>query len=410
MTASKLTACRFSGSTNLVPILNLGSQALTGVFPSASEPDPSSGPLDLIWCPDSGLVQLGHSFSLEEMYGDNYGYRSGLNSSMVRHLESKALYLSRLSRLNSRERCLDIGSNDGTFLNKIRELTGAQCVGIDPTISKYQSYYHPDIQTIASFFDPNKVRNGQKYKLVTSIAMFYDLEDPSEFITGVKSLLTDDGLWHFEQSYMPSMLRTNSYDTICHEHLEFYSFSVIKKYLEAHGLQVIDVVMNTINGGSFAVTAALSTSNAYHPNKPHTEWLLRQEQIMALDTLEPYRLFEARVFQHRASLMQLLVDLKNSGKKVIGYGASTKGNVLLQFCGITSELLPCIADVNPYKYGRETPGTRIPIVSEETAKQCNPDYMLILPWHFRDNIIQREQEYLANGGKLIFPLPQIEII
>jgi hypothetical protein len=239
--------------------------------------------------------------------------------------------------------------------------------------------------------------------------MFYDLEDPIGFAAQIAELLSDDGLWHFEQSYMPSMLRMCSYDTICHEHIEYYSMSTIKYVLDRVGLKIIDVQMNGINGGSFAVTAAKKQCGI-KPNHAVVDWLLEQEVGMGLNTPAPYRDFEERVYRHRADLTRLLRALKAAGKTVLGYGASTKGNVLLQFCGITQEELPAIAEVNPDKFGAFTPGTLIPIISEAEARAMKPDYFLVLPWHFKDNIVQREEAYLSNGGKMIFPFPEIEIV
>jgi hypothetical protein len=208
---------------------------------------------------------------------------------------------------------------------------------------------------------------------------------------------------------MPSMLRTNSYDTICHEHLEFYSFKVVSEMLEKCGLRVIDVQMNSINGGSFAVTAAKEASS-YSSNSPIINWMLKQEEEMGLDTPKPYREFEERVYRHRNNLRDLIRSLVADGKKVFGYGASTKGNVLLQFCNLTKDDIPYIAEVNEDKFGAFTPGTGIKIISESEAKEMKPDYFLVLPWHFKASILEREKEYLENGGKFIFPLPDIEII
>jgi hypothetical protein len=218
-----------------------------------------------------------------------------------------------------------------------------------------------------------------------------------------------DGLWHFEQSYMPSMLRLCSYDTICHEHLEFYSLSVVHKILEAAGLKVVDVQMNAINGGSFSVTAAKADS-PLQTNQPVIQWLLEQEDRMNLHTPRPYREFEDRVYRHREDLRRLLRALAADGKRVVGYGASTKGNVVLQFCGITERELPAIAEVNSDKFACYTPGTRIPIISEEEARSMEPDYFLVLPWHFKEGILRREEAFLGKGGKMIFPFPEIEIV
>jgi hypothetical protein len=239
--------------------------------------------------------------------------------------------------------------------------------------------------------------------------MFYDLEHPATFVADIAKILARDGIWHFEQSYMPTMLRLTAYDTVCHEHLEYYSLSVVQRLLAGAGLRVIDVEMNSVNGGSFAVTAARDDS-PFKANDTVINWLLTQEDRMGLHTPRPFRQFEERVYEHRANLRSLIQALAADGKRVLGYGASTKGNVLLQFCQLGPSEIAAIADVNPDKFGAFTPGTGIPIVSEEEAKRMNPDYFLVLPWHFRDNVMHREAEFLANGGKLIFPLPEIEIV
>lgn len=403
--------CRVAGSNNLISVLNLGHQALTGVFPKSPVDDVTVGPLELVWCPESGLLQLKHSYNAAEMYGDNYGYRSGLNQSMVNHLTDKIAYLERLIPLVDDDVVVDIGSNDCTTL-KAYNAKGIRRIGIDPTGRKFAEYYPKDVTLIPDFFsaDAYKSVESKPAKIVTSIAMFYDLEAPIEFARQIESVLADDGIWHFEQSYMPSMLRMNSYDTICHEHIEYYSLGVVKKILEQSGLRLVDVVMNAVNGGSFAVTAAKISNITVKTNQAVIDWLLEQEDRMGLNTPRPYRDFEERVFRHRDDLTRLIRALNADGKKILGYGASTKGNVVLQFCGFTKEDIPAIAEVNPEKFGHVTPGTHIPIISEAEAKAMKPDYFLVLPWHFKDGIIRREKEYLAEGGRFIFPFPEIEIV
>lgn len=406
-----LSACRVSGSTNLIKVLSLGNHVLSGVFPSSKLDEITEGPLDLVWCPESGLLQLGHNYDLTEMYGNNYGYRSGLNNSMVQHLGSKVASLCRLCPVSGGDIVLDIGSNDATLL-KAYNVSGLNRLGIDPTGDKFKEYYVDGIELIPDFFNSNlflcKYPKGRA-KIITSIAMFYDLERPRDFIADVVNILDAEGVWHFEQSYMPAMLRMTSYDTVCHEHLEYYSFTVVKRLVEDHGLKIIDVQMNGINGGSFAVTASRVDSK-HKSNDAIIDWLLGQEDRMGLDTPKPYREFEDRVYRHRDDLVRLVRSLNSDGKKVVGYGASTKGNVLLQFCGFTEEDISCMAEINPDKYGSYTPGSLIPILSEEEVRSMKPDYMLVLPWHFKDSILKREAQYLDRGGKLIFPLPEIEII
>ena len=406
----EIKKCRISGSSSLITVLSLGEQYLTGVFPKSPLEKLTKGPLDLVWCPDSGLLQLKQSYSLDEMYGDNYGYRSGLNASMVRHLTHKIHMLEKMIMLSENDLVIDIGSNDATSL---KAYTGAhRKVGIDPIGNKFLEFYTDDILLISDFFSAEVFRHdfpNDKAKIITSIAMFYDLENPLAFVKDIEACLEDDGIWHFEQSYMPSMLRTNSYDTICHEHLEFYSFKVVKNLLKTCGMRVIDVQMNNINGGSFAITAC-KTNASYKSNLPIINWMLQQEEDMGLDTPKPFRDFEERVFKHRKNLRELIDALTADGKKIFGYGASTKGNVLLQFCGLKAEDIPFIAEVNEQKFGSFTPGTHIPIISEKEAHAMKPDYFLVLPWHFKNSILEREQDFIKQGGKFIFPLPEIEIV
>ena len=249
---TELKTCRVSGSDHFVPVLNLGHQALTGVFPRSAKEAITRGPLELVWCPDSGLLQLRHTYDPAEMYGANYGYRSGLNQSMVDHLTGKVAYLERLIGLRRGDVVLDIGSNDGTTL-KAYATTGIERIGIDPTGEKFRRYYSAETRLVPEFFSASAYRGveSKSARVITSIAMLYDLDSPVDFARQVAEVLARDGIWHFEQSYMPSMLRMNSYDTICHEHLEYYSLSVIAKILDRADLQMVDVVTNAVNGGSF---------------------------------------------------------------------------------------------------------------------------------------------------------------
>ena len=406
-----IEGCRISGSQHLVSVLDLGTQALTGVFPSSRDAEITAGPLELVWCPDSGLLQLRHSYDPAEMYGENYGYRSGLNQSMVSHLSEKVKHLERLISLSVGDVVLDIGSNDATTL-KAYATPGITRIGIDPTGNKFANFYTGGIKLVPDFFSAAAYRSVERRpaRIVTSIAMFYDLESPVDFARDIESILADDGVWHLEQSYMPSMLRMNSYDTICHEHVEYYSLEVMRKILQEAGLTIVDVVMNSVNGGSFAVTAAKTGNRTCRPNSAVINWLLDQEDRMGLKTPRPFRDFEERVFRHRDDLTRLVRCLKADGMNILGYGASTKGNVLLQFCGFAEKDIAAIAEANADKYGRFTPGTEIPIIPEAEARRMNPDYFLVLPWHFKEGIVRREAEFLARGGRMIFPFPEIEIV
>lgn len=407
----KISKCRLSGSEDLISVLNLGNQELTGVFPRSPTQKVTSGPLELVWSPDSGLLQLGCSFDLGEMYGDNYGYRSGLNQSMVAHLTGKVANLERKYGLAAGDCVIDVGSNDATTLKAYRT-QGIKRIGVDPTGRKFEQFYTDDIKLIPDFFPTPALAaaiGNSKVKVLTSISMFYDLEDPIAFAQAVAGVLDRNGVWHLEQSYMPSMIRLNSYDTICHEHLEYYSLHNMQYIMERAGMKILDVQMNGVNGGSFALTVTHRDS-ALRANQSVIDWLFEQEVRMGFDTPTPFREFETRVFAHRKALRSLVEALNADGKKVFGYGASTKGNVVLQFCRFTAKEIPFVAEINPDKFGAFTPGTHIPIISDAEAAAMKPDYYLVLPWHFKDGIVRREQEFLAAGGKMIFPFPEIEIV
>ena len=413
-----ITRCRICGNANLVSILDLGIQSLTGVFPRTPGQILTSGPLELMKCDSSvggescGLVQLRQSYGLEEMYGRDYGYRSGLNQSMVRHLQAKVQALRRLVPLKRDDVVLDIGSNDGTTLSFYPREAGFNLIGVDPTSEKFKSYYRSDIVRVADFFSAIAFRRqfpDRQARIVTSVAMFYDLEDPLAFMREVAQVLAPDGVWHFEQSYLPMMLMQNAYDTICHEHREYYALRQIKWMTERSGLKIVEIGTNDINGGSFAVTVALRDSPL--PECTATiETFLRREEGDGMDTLSRYAKFAQGVFAHRDELLALLEGIRARSESVLGYGASTKGNVILQFCGITERTLPAIAEVNEDKFGAYTPGSLIPIISEAEAHRRKPDYLLVMPWHFRQNLLEREAAYLRAGGKMIFPLPRIEVV
>ncbi len=396
-------------------LLDLGEQHLTGVFPRDSALSPTCGPLQLVKCHGTsddnhcGLVQLRHSYNSSEMYGLNYGYRSALNRSMVEHLAGTVHELRQRVSLAPDDLVIDIGSNDGTTLAQYPQ-GSAVLLGIDPTARKFRRYYRPDIHVVEDFFSAERVRGAvpaRKARIITSIAMFYDLERPIDFVAEVAQILAPNGVWLLEQSYLPSMLEANAYDTICHEHIEYYALRQIKWLTDRCGLRIIDVRTNPVNGGSFAVTVAHADST-FVPNA-RVDRLLERENDDGLENLSRFERFRDAVMRHREELPRTLRELRQAGARVIGYGASTKGNVILQFCRIGPEELPFIADVNPDKDGCVTPGTGIPIITEALARELAPDHYLVFPWHFRENLILREAAFLDAGGKMIFPLPQIEI-
>lgn len=401
----KIHACRVCGNKNLVETLDLGEQALTGVFPASLTQPVTKGPLKLVKCHGDTedichLLQLQHSYDLGELYGNNYGYRSGLNASMVRHLESKVQKILGIVELKKGDVVLDIGSNDGTTLGFYPQGEW-DVIGIDPTGQKFSEYYKPHVQLIPDFFSASALQEkiGQrKAKVVTSFSMFYDLEKPVNFAGEVANILAEDGIWVLEQSYMPEMMRQISYDTVCHEHLEYYGLSQIAFIAGKVGLKILDVEFNDINGGSFSIVAALKNS-PFPANSTKITQILEAEK--KFKQLAPYQEFSTAVVKSRNDLREKLEQLKASGAKVYGMGASTKGNVILQYCGITPELLPKVGEVNEEKYGKFTPGSLIPIISEAEALADNPDYILILPWHFHQ-FFERSEKFKKT--KLLYPL------
>ncbi len=405
---TSIASCRVCHSDRLAEILDFGELTLTGVFPATRTEHVSAGRVRLVLCQECGLVQLGDTFPPTEMYGDNYGYRSGLNASMVAHLERIALRLQARVGLRPGDRVLDIGANDGTLLRSYTT-PGLVRVGIDPTIAKFGEFYPEDIAAVADFFTAatyERVADGPA-RVVTSIAMFYDLEDPVAFARDIGSVLADDGVWYFEQSYMPWMLRSGAYDTICHEHLEYYSLTTIKRILDDAGLHLLDAATNAVNGGSISVVAGRTAGPG---PSVYAQWLLEQEAADRVHSPEAWVEFRQKVRARQKDLRSLLTRLVDSGATVMALGASTKGNVLVMTTPVTEALVSKVGDVNPYKFGRFLPGSGIPIVSEAQVLAEKPDYLLILPWHFRETFMTSLAPYLAAGGRLIFPLPDLEVV
>jgi SAM-dependent methyltransferase len=306
---------------------------------------------------------------------------------------------------------LDIGCNDGTLLKAYP--AGYQKFGIDP--SDLARLVGPEVTVINDLFPSEELRQrlgGRRLDLVTSIAMFYDLEEPVRFARAVGELLAEDGLWVLEMSYMPKMLEINSYDTICHEHLEYYSLSVIERIMSMAGLKVIRAGLNPSNGGSIRCHVTHLANFKYKDEAwSHDLKRMRQDEFdLELDTDKPYLHFQNRINLHKEKLSALLKQLKRDGKRIHVYGASTKGNTILQWCGIDNRVVDCAAERNEDKFGARTIGTEIPIVSEAESRAMKPDYYLVLPWHFRDEFLEREKALLDGGVGMIFPLPEISII
>lgn len=417
MKVTEIKKCRICGNDKFITIMDLGVQELSGKFPKIGDTDPPRSPLILIKCDDTknpdacGLVQLKHSSEPEQMYIGGYGYLSGMNQTMTEHLKDVVEKIENLVKLKPGDLVLDIGSNDGTLL-KSYTTRGIKRIGIDPGGEQYRQYYPPEIDLITDFFPTTALKmfySNQKAKIITSIAMFYDLENPMSFVQNIKNHLHSDGIWVLEQSYLPSMLESNAFDTICHEHLEYYALKQIEWMLKKNDLKVIYVDTNLINGGSFKIYVA-HKGTIYPVEKKGLTALRDYETKLKLDTMYPYTSFKRRVDAIKSELTTFIKQEKENGKIIYAYGASTKGNILLHYFTLNNTSITAIADRNEKKWGCMTPGTHIPIISEESARTAIPDYFLILPWHFKEEFIQRELKYLKEGGKFIFPLPSIVII
>ena len=403
--------CRICKSRKFVSIIDLGVQHLTGFFPKETAEKVQSGRLNLVICETCRLVQLLQSPDVNEMYGMNYGYRSSLNLSMVRHLNAIIQEIESINVLKQGDVVVDIGSNDGTLLSKYSLNDKLTRIGVDPTIAKFKKYYDKSIITIPYFFSSDVVNSfiNKKAKVITSIAMFYDLEDPVNFVKEIEKCLDADGIWCFEQSYLPMMLSNKAFDTICHEHLEYYTLQNILDILDKTKLEIFDFQTNDVNGGSIRIYARFSDSiepsHRENSKKKIKEEIERTSKVIALENLQK---FSSEIVEFRGKFIELVRQIKLDYDLLIGVGASTKGNVLLQYCGFTVDDIEFIVDLNEDKFNKFTPGSRIPIKDERVLLNYKDKKVLgiVLPWHFGSTIIERYRFEYPNVD-LLFPLPTI---
>ena len=403
---SLISDCRICHSSLSRPVFDLGSQALTGLFvEDGASVERHKVSLSICVNPDCQLVQINEVYDLNLLYGDHYGYESSLNPSMRKHLSKKIQHIKEKTALFDDDVVIDIGSNDATSLSFYPD--NVSRIGVDPTGIKFvNTYRRLEISLVDELFPSEKLDSlldGRKVRVFSSFACFYDLPDPVLFARSIHKHLAEDGLWYLEQSYLPTMLSTTAFDTVCHEHIEYYTLGNIQYIAGQVGLEVKSVEFNDVNGGSFSVS--VGHKNSLHPVDPTVNEILSKEAKINL--LDEFREFKSRVEKSKSATLELLNKIQGEGKKIFGLGASTKGNVLLQYYGIDSNLIECIGDVNPNKYGSETPGTSIPIISEDRALEGNADYYIVLPWHFKEFFLTSEK---FKGRTLIFPLPELSIV
>lgn len=409
--------CRVSGE-KLVPLFSIGNVHLSDFIPQDTEPRSAAVPLEMMLAPKSGLVQLKHTAPFDDMY-KMYWYRSSTNESMVAELKDIAISTARQMRLGKGDIWIDIGCNDGTLLSFLPK--EATRIGYDPNDYKKFSQKHATL-IVNDYFNAKafkKSRFGKrKAKVITSIAMFYDLEDPHAFVQDVYNVLDDDGLWIIQMSYLPLMLQQLAFDNICHEHLEYYSLSALKYLLDKHNFQIVDCQLNDVNGGSFRIyirkqgarPEAFATAPYRDVSNFRVQSILEYEKKLKLTDPKTYKDFYKRACALRDKTLKFLRTEKKKGKKIWAYGASTKGNTLLQWWGIDSSLIDGIAERSPAKFGLKTVGSNIPITSEEEMRKAKPDYLFVLPWHFIESFVRREQKFLKGGGAFIVPCPRFEVI
>jgi len=400
-----LDNCRICSSKNFIDVVNLGNQYLASRFPYEYEKNniPNS-PVVLVLCKDCSLVQLKYTIKQVDMYEHNYGYKSSISNTMRNHLKNYNDEIQKIVKINPEDWVLDIGSNDGTFLNYYPECNK---VGCDPTGKQFSNLYS-NMNLISNYFTYDNVRSkflNTNFKVITSIAMFYDLPEPIQFAKDIYKLLTDDGIWSFEQSYALDMINKNSLDTICHEHLEYYNIKNILDILKSSELKCIDISFNESNGGSMRFKVAKNTSS--YEKVDLTNLLQKEEHLYNENTYIKW--FEDCTTEINKT-KDFITKLKESGNKIYIYGASTKGNTLIQYAKLDNNIIDYAVERNLDKLDRFTPGTNIAIISEDEMRKNPPEYMLVLPWHFKDEIIEREKQYIENGGTLIFPLPNFNIV
>ena len=402
---SKVNNCRVCNSTHLEDMISLGMQPLTGVFIKPDQQDPLIAPLDMVICNECKLVQLAHTVNSDLMY-ENYWYRSGINQTMRDHLAGIVKDVKSKVTLKAGDLFIDIGCNDGTLLSAL-DVEGLVKIGVDPS-DAIRSIKDPDVIKINSLFVRDAVEKelrDRKAKVITSISMFYDIQNPHEFVQTIVDFLDEDGMWVVEMNYTGDMIKYCGYDMISHEHLTYYTMLVFEKLIQPHGMYINDVSLNPINGGSIRIYAGLKPQES-----ENVAALRQQEKEQGLEEKETYLRFASQIEASKKKLNKKIKQIIDAGEKVAVYGASTRGNTILLYCGLDHNVIFGAAERNPLKYGLVTAGTRIPIKPEAEIRAANPEYFLILPYTFLDEFLKRESEYLENGGRFLVPVPDIDVI
>lgn len=413
---TKITACRICHNKTLLPCIDLGNQYLSSVFPhdlTYRNNTSSIYPMELVLCKKTkntcGTLQLAHDINLTSMY-EFYPFSSSTNSSMpaiLNNIVDSALpYVS----LQKDDVILDIGGNDGTLLSFFKDKP-FDLLTIDPAKNIKQIFTSPRYKYINNFFNKKTYANvtNKKAKLVFSIAMFYHLTDPIQFSQEVASCMDDDAVWVIQMAYLPLMLKNNMYDNIVHEHIGYYTTHNMEWIMERAGLEVFDVLLNDVYGGSFRVFVKKKGNRKLKKTKRLVQ-VLKDETTIGVHSLQTYRSFMKRIEKTKKDLVTLIKKLTLQKKNIWIYGASTKGNTILQYCQITKNQIEAAADSNPFKFGKYIIGADIPITDEKTMRKAKPDYLLTLPYSFVNGFMTREKKIITSGTKFIVPLPKVRIL
>ena len=408
----KIENCRACDSPSLEEMFSLGEQHVTNFIGSETEQGERI-PLDLVLCESCSLLQLSHSASPKLTWNDQYWYKSGISSTIKDDLKDIATKSQKIIPLNQENIVIDIGCNDGTLFDYYN--APVVKIGFEPSKNVAKEARAKGYFVFNDFFNETPFRQifgNEKAKIITAISMFYDLDNPNQFLKDIVSLLDKNGLFVIQQNYLASMLEQNAFDNICHEHREYYSLNSLEKLLGKHDLEVFDIEENSISGGSIRTFIRQKGGNLYATPKAkeRIEQVRKKEILLGLNTPKPYLEFADRISQIKGQLLDFLNEQKASGKKICIYGASTRGNVALQYFGLGPDSIDCIADKNSDKWGKKTVGSLIPIVSPEEMRKREPDYLLVNTWHFLDEIIKQEEEYHNSGGRFVVALPDFKII